>query len=279
MQTPYPNMDTLLLANKSPCGPLAALLTLFILLSGLSIQVHADSTIPAYSATYKAKYKGFKVKAKRELKHLNNGDIQVSQSMSHFLMKIKESSKASTSITERHIQLQPQHYSYSRKGVGKNKSTEIAFDSKKQSLRETANKKVFSRSGLPAGVQDKLSYQLQLRLDAMHYGDQFKTRHYPYIENGKSKQYSFRKIKDEKLKTGLGVIETAVFERVRPNGSNRSTKIWLAKDWGYLIARIEQKEGGSSKYALEIESATIGKKAIIAPESDQDEGDFGFGMD
>lgn len=275
METRYPSTDTLFNAAKSL---LSAVITTSILLCAFNAQARED--IPSYSATYKAKYKGFKVKAKRELKHLENGHIQVSQSLSHFLMKIKESSESSVQSSDGRVLLSPQQYSYSRKGVGKNKNNAIEFNHQSKTLKETAGKKHYNVSKLPSGIQDKLSYQLQLRLDAMRYGDQFNTRHYPYIENGKVKQYSFRKVKDETLKTGLGELKTAVFERVRPEGSSRSTKIWLAKDWGYLIARIEQKENGNSKYALELESATIGKQAVNAFDSDSssnsEEDAFGY---
>lgn len=277
MATNYPNKGILFRVNKNLHSAIIALgLTL---LAYSSQQAQAQQSIPAYTATYKAKYKGFNVKAKRELKHLKNGDIQVSQSLSHFLIKINEQSQVSPIAA---AQIKPKHYHYTRKGVGKNKSTVIDFDQNTNTLKETSNKKVFSRSELPPSAQDKLSYQLQLRLDAMHYGDKFDTRHYPYIENGRAKQYSFRKLKDETLKTALGNLETAVFERVRPKGSNRSTKIWLAKSWGYLIARIEQQENGDSKYALELERATIGKQSLNAFNStyeDEEEGDFGFGID
>ena len=71
------------------------------------------------------------------------------------------------------------------------------------------------------------------------------------------------KIGEEVLDTPLGKLNTVKLERIRSATSSRSTIIWLAPDWQFLVARIEQVDG-SLQMQLVLETADIGGAAVTA---------------
>lgn len=106
-------------------------------------------------------------------------------------------------------------------------------------------------------VQDKLSYQIQLQQDLLNGKKDFA---YQIADGGRLKEYKFVTVGEELLDTPLGKVNTIKVKRSREN-DERVTYAWLAKDWNYLLVRLQQEEKGEV-YTIYIHKATLNGKAI-----------------
>jgi hypothetical protein len=100
---------------------------------------------------------------------------------------------------------------------------------------------------VPTGTQDKLSYQLQLRLDLLA-GKTDMT--YAVADGGKLKEYRFKVTGEEQIDTPYGRYNAVRVMRDRGEDADRETLIWLAPELDYLIVRLEQTESDGKTYAL-----------------------------
>jgi hypothetical protein len=81
------------------------------------------------------------------------------------------------------------------------------------------------------------------------------------VTNGrKIKTYKFEIIGEEVLKTPLGEVKTVKVKRSREN-DDLVTYAWFAKDFQYLLVRMQQEEDGSD-YTIYINKASINGKVI-----------------
>jgi hypothetical protein len=142
--------------------------------------------------------------------------------------------------------IQPLSYRYHRKVLGKSRKASIDFDWAKQSAT-TVVKDTPWKMQVPAGTQDKLSYQLQLRLDLLA-GKTDMT--YAVADGGKLKEYRFKVTGEEQIDTPYGRYNAVRVMRDRGEDADRETLIWLAPELDYLIVRLEQTESDGKTYAL-----------------------------
>jgi hypothetical protein len=152
-------------------------------------------------------------------------------------------------------QVRPLEYRYKRRGLGRNRDTGLDFDWK----RGTVTNLQGDTWGLEKteGVQDKLSYQIQLQKDIM---EGRKELAYQIAQNDHLRSYRFEIVGKEVLDTPLGKVNTVKIMRSRKD-SDRSTYAWLAKDWHYLLARMQQEEDGESQ-SINISRARVNGKTI-----------------
>ena len=93
---------------------------------------------------------------------------------------------------------------------------------------------------IPLGTQDRASLELVLARDIA----QNKARlSYNVIERGKVKQYNFRKMGNEQIKTPAGTFNTIKVQVVREN-KKRETVFWLAKNLDFLPVKVRHVEKG-----------------------------------
>lgn len=91
---------------------------------------------------------------------------------------------------------------------------------------------------LPAGTLDRASLELALANDIKQKRPQLT---YDVMERGELKKYIFVRQGEEMLDTPSGRMTTTKVSVVR-SGNERSTTFWLAKELGYLPAKIVHKE-------------------------------------
>ena len=118
-----------------------------------------------YEASYHARIKGLSVKGTKTIKKMGDNRYQASWKAKALWLKIDEWSEFEMTGDD---VIRPIKYYYQEKGFGKNERIDLYFDWENQRLiseiikSKTVNKKQFS---LTKGVQNKLTYQIQMQLD------------------------------------------------------------------------------------------------------------------
>lgn len=231
------------------------------LLAG-SLSSHANTPL-TFSATYKANIKGFAVKATRELKALDNDRYELSFRATSWAAKIDEIS--TFSLKDQLIQ--PLEYHYTQSALGKTRERTLVFNREKQQIVSTEkdeNKTISNQENL---ALDKLNYQLQLQLDlSQQYSQQQNDQQqdqlsYQIADKGALKGYRFEIAGEEVLETALGALNTIKVHVIRDN-PKKTTHIWFAKDWEYLLVQLKQFEDNKQKLSININTATVNRTNV-----------------
>ncbi len=230
-----------------------------ILLGGIS-GANADPT--PYRALYKADYKGVPISATgiRELRRLEGNEYLLTSSAKSFIASIEEQTRFRFDDTNSVI---PIEYQYHRKGLGKNRSDTLTFDWASARASQGDQGEEWAMD-LEAGVQDKLSYQLEMREDlvrARDLGADWPEMHYQIADKGTLQEYTFKVVGEESVETPAGVFRTIKAMRVREN-SSRVTNFWLAPDYDFLLVRFEQIEENGRGFTLLLKEAEFGGKPL-----------------
>lgn len=152
--------------------------------------------------------------------------------------------------------VKPQHYIYKRRGLGKDRDAELTFDW--NAGKVTNNVEGHSwKMDIAENIQDKLSYQIQLQKDLIAGKDKLS---YHIADGGRVKKYRFEIVGEEVLDTPLGKVNTVKVMRSRDD-DDRVTYAWMAKDWDYMLVRLQQKEDGDS-HTISITKAQLNGKNI-----------------
>lgn len=228
-----------------------------LVLSIALLTMSAAQAVPApatFETSYNAKLYGFTITITSRLSPLANGNYEYFFNADSMVGKVTEQTEVSWNEKEQRII--PQRYIYQRKGMGKNRDDDLVFD---WAANKVTNIKNSHSQVLDATkhFQDSLSYQIQLSQDLIA-----GKKHFEYfITNGrKIKQYTFEIVGEETLTTPLGDVNTLKVKRTRDN-SELVTYAWFAKDFQYLLVRLQQEENGSA-YTIYISKASINGKAI-----------------
>jgi hypothetical protein len=224
----------------------------------LALPVTASDLTP-YTASYDANIKGISATIQRTLEKTTSTEDSPEQ----WLL----SNNASVLFTsfEEHSEffsdgktITAFQYRYSN-ALSKKRNKTILFD--------WANKQANTRKGkknaslvLPEQAFDQLNYQLQLRLDLL-INEKFCEKTYTIIDAGKTKEYIVRAVGEEWLETKAGKLLTLKLEQTR-EGKDRRTDIWLAKDWQYLIVKLQRFEDGKSDQLLTLDKAFLNGQKV-----------------
>ncbi|PSL16861.1 uncharacterized protein DUF3108 [Marinobacterium halophilum] len=225
-------------------------LTLATVITGCllsSLPAHADTAqLNAFKAVYTTAFDmgiSLNGEAVRQLQQSPDGNWRFSSEASAMMAGISEVTRfgyqPDTAVT-------PLSYRYHRKVLGKSRKASVDFDWSKQSVT-TVVKDTPWKMQVPVGTQDKLSYQLQMRLDLLA-GKTEMT--YSVADGGKLKEYRFKVTGEEQVDTPYGRYNTVRVMRDRGEEADRETLIWLAPELDYLIVRLEQTESDGKTYAL-----------------------------
>lgn len=223
----------------------------------------ADAPVP-FKAVYKARYIGFPIGATgvRELKKLDNGSWLLTSKAHNFLGTIDE---RTTFKLGKHNRIVPEEYQYHRTGIGPNRSTILKFDWHKMRVLEDGKHKPW-RMALRPGTQDNLSYQFSLRsdlTDAWRRGQQWPTLSYHIADDRQLKDYSFRVVGEETVKTPIGNFKTIKATRIHGN-PKRVTDFWLAPAYNFLLIKFRQTEPNGHGFELLLRKAEFDGKSIGA---------------
>lgn len=229
---------------------------LFILIGSLftSTIVAAVDAPKVFDNQYKAKLYGFNITVTNRLTKNADNQYDLLFKFDSMIGTITETSQMQWDPAKQTVK--PIHYLYKRRGLGKDRDADLSFDWNKKTVTNKVQKTNWQMD-ITQRVQDKLSYQIQLQQDLL--GGQ-KNFSYQIADGGHLKEYKFITLGEEVLDTPLGKVNTVKVKRSRDN-DERVTYAWLAKDWNYLLVRLQQEEKGS-KYTIYIHKASVDGKAI-----------------
>lgn len=230
-----------------------ALLVLFFTLS-FSFISHAAELPQSFSNEYTSTAMGFKVTVTHSLTPLDDGTYQMRFFARSWFASIDETSHLR--IDEEKQQVIPLHYKYQRRVLRRDRDAELTFDWDNHTVTNNVQNTTW-KMDITQRVQDKLSYQLQLQLDLLN---NKKDLVYQIADGGRLKEYGFETVGEEVLETPLGKVSTIKVKRSREN-DDRVTHAWLAKDWNYLLVRLQQEEDGDA-YTIYLGKAQINGKTI-----------------
>jgi len=215
---------------------------------------HAANPPKTFDNQYKAKLYGFNITVTNRLTKTADNQYDLLFKAESMIGNITEQSKMQWNPAQQTIS--PLHYSYARRGLSKDRTAELTFDWKNKSVTNNVQKTSWQMD-IAQKVQDKLSYQIQLQQDLLNGHKDFV---YQIADGGRLKEYKFTTVGEEVLETPLGKVNTIKVKRSREN-DERVTYAWLAKDWNYLLVRLQQEEKGEA-YTIYIHKATLDGKAI-----------------
>lgn len=220
----------------------------------LALGAHADVPAP-FAAEYEARYGGFKASAMRTLEHLEDGDIQMETTMALKLLgktisRVHEISSLTTDSDSG--ALRPLSYSFDQTGLGsRSRSVVFDWDNAAAVAQSGRDENVIALDGI---AMDNLSAYLALR-EQLRAGNTEVS--FQGIYKGQLEEFHYHVIGEELLETDAGSFRTVKLERVRDAASHRTTEIWLALDWDYLLIKLEQKEPGSNTISLELTEGAV----------------------
>ena len=231
---------------------------LFLFLAALSLPVSLMAAeLQPFSASYTADWKQLPISgtAQRSLHLQDDGSWKLDFSASMLIAGLNETSWLKIHNGE----VQPQKYRYARNGMGTSKKIKQDFDW--NTLVVTGSDRGTPiKLTLLQGVQDKSSYQLALQRDI---ADGKTSMSYQVIDGDELDTYDFRVLGEERVETRVGSVDAIKVERVRdPTQSKRKTILWFAKDWDYLLVRLQQVEKDGKEYQIILESGSVNNKDV-----------------
>ncbi|WP_432695615.1 DUF3108 domain-containing protein [Marinobacterium sp. YM272] len=219
-------------------------LSTLLLITALT-QSASASTLTPFRASYTANLDAgveLNANAYRELRQLDDGSWIFDSNADAVVAKQHEASH----FSYRNDTIRPSRYRYERKLLGRERLVELEFDWSANHVTTTVENKPWHMK-VPDGAQDKLSYQLQLRLD-LAAGK--KEMVYQVADGGPLSEYHFRVLGEETVSTPAGDFNALKVERVRGDKAKRTTHLWFAPELEYLIVKLYQIESDGKEYGL-----------------------------
>ena len=162
--------------------------------------------------------------------------------------------------------IRPLSYTYMQKALGRRRSNSIAFDWQQLRSQSSIKGEIRTRE-IQVGIQDRLSYQLQLRYDLYNQYQRYQadtSRELPYriLDRDRIRNWTFRVSGEEAVHTPLGKLATV--KVMRSNKESGTTLLWMAMDWQFLLVRLLQEDEGDS-FELHLQEARLGDRQVEGP--------------
>jgi hypothetical protein len=235
-------------------------LLLLLILSSLTQLAFADTEqpYPEFTADYNATWTGgwfpINVDAQRSLRYQEDGSAVLTFAADSVIAGLEETSTFRFSDTV----IQPLQYRYLRTGLFKEPDRNQLFNWQKKYIIDVDDQTVFEGHWHDQ-VQDNLSYHLQASIDLKQGKIQFT---YPVFDRKKIKEFKFQMLGVETLNTQVGKIRTVKVEQIEKNKSKNKTYIWFAKDYDFLLVRLQQKQKDGQMYQIDLTAAYINGKTL-----------------
>lgn len=238
---------------------------LFIfLICSTSLRAQAEDAQPDFfTVTYNISMKGFKVASmKRSLfadqkdnHYIFRSEVKTT-GIANFLRKAQITEQ--TLWTKEGDTIRPIQYTYQRiDSKKKDRNASIDFNWDTDQIVSRVNDEVWYMA-TQHGDLDKLIYQL-----AAMYSLQNGTSasQFTVIDGSKKKQYQFKRLEDEVIKTPVGDFNTIKFERQK---SSKITIFWCAPELNYIPVKVSHTEKGHTSHAI-ITSLEFGNIILGSP--------------
>ncbi len=230
---------------------------LLLALSLLAIPAVQAAELKPFQASYTADWKQLPMSGSAERSLTKDADNVWTLSFKASMM-IASLTESST-FTFKNDSLIPKTYTFERGGLGKTKKINLDFDWAANMVTGLENKTPV-KVPLLSGMLDKSTYQLALQRDV---AAGKKSMSYQVVEGEDVDTYDFRVLGSDKVQTKAGTIDAIKVERVRdPTQNKRTTIMWFAKDWDYLLVALQQVETDGKEYNIMLQDGTVDGKAV-----------------
>lgn len=223
----------------------------------LALPFAQAADLQPFSASYTADWKQLPMSgtAERSLEKTSDGKWKLSFKASMMIASLSEES----TLTPDKDTLLPVSYHFERGGLGKAKKSDLDFDWNTKVITGTDRGDAV-KVALNRGMLDKSTYQLALQQDV---AAGKKSMSYQVVDGNEVDTYDFRVLGTEKVDTKAGKIDAIKVERVRdPTQNKRITVMWFAKDWDYLLVRLQQVETDGKEYNIMLLDGTVNGKTV-----------------
>jgi len=131
--------------------------------------------------------------------------------------------------------IRPNNYLYNQSRHRKSKVDKIHFSG--NTAKGNYKGQPYTQK-INAATLDKASLELALARDLALNKPRLS---YSVVESGKTKQYNFQKMGNERIQTPAGTFNT-IKVKVQRKGNKRETIFWLAKETDYMPVKIRHRE-------------------------------------
>lgn len=205
-----------------------------------------------YSAVYETSYKLLSARGERSVEARGDGTWQIRSSARVLNFDMRESATFSL----RKNRLVPLTYQVENP-FSEGRNQQLTFDWSKNTVSDAVSG---LQHPLAANTFDKLSYQLQLQLNACadpaYRGEDFRL-----VDRKRIKSYRAEVVGRETLQTALGPLNTVHLKLFRPGRESDGDEVWLATDWQCLLVQLQQNDDGDS-HTLKLVSAKVAGKDV-----------------
>ena len=213
-----------------------------------------------YEATYQARSHGMRTDAYRYLRTEDHEVFEVSHGLSVSMLGANLISVEETSqFRWQDRGAIPLWYTYDQGGV-RRRHEHITFDWSTDTAHVETGRGEYQTAIFP-GALDNLSFSAQMSAE-LHSRrsrgeepmavDQVLT--FQIVDGDEIDEHIYRIASYETIDTLMGELNTVKLERVRDPESRRSTEIWLAPAYEFVLARLVQTESGGSRTELVLKS-------------------------
>jgi len=227
----------------------------FVLASCLAFAARAESSddlnVKPFTGTYSVEFRGIRAGDIDFILRQANGRY-VYESVAHprgiaKLVVNNKTREASEFVVENGA-INPLKYELDDGTSDTDEDTRLTFDWSAKKARGTHEDQAIELP-LTDGVQDRMSVQVVV-MQLLLAGKQ--PDKITFIDRDALKEYTYVRVREEKLKTNLGELETIVYSSSRP-GSTRVSRLWYAPSLGFAPVRGEQERKGKIVTVFEIQ--------------------------
>ncbi|MBL4585267.1 MAG: DUF3108 domain-containing protein [Pseudomonadales bacterium] len=207
-----------------------------------------------YQAEYDAKMYGSHVTVRQNLSQLADGNYEVLVAAKAFYGSYRQRSVFALESG----MPKPMHFHVEQKmiGMSRSKKYDTTF---KPGMAHFKKRKSSADIKVPDDVQDILSVQLLLR---RWLSEGEKDVEFPVLSKAKLKQYRFKVVEEAVLQIPAGRFNAVKVARI--GASKTYGNFWFAKDWDYMLLKVESLKGKGKIESMEFRSGVIGGQKIKA---------------
>lgn len=190
--------------------------------------------INEYEAHYKVKLRGINVgKGITQLRRLANGDYRLASKTQPSIPFFPYHYIESADFSFEKGQVIPFNYMYDHREGSRTRKGRVLFDWSDKKIKADGNKVTYEHD-ITKGIQSKLSQAVMLQQD-LALGKKQIT--YCVAEDDEIKEYIYKVIGKEHIKTVLGMTDTLKIEYDEPH-KNRSTVSWHAINYNFIPVKV-----------------------------------------
>jgi len=212
------------------------------------VTTHTQAQLQPFSATYSASLDlliDIPVEAVRKLERIDETSWRFTSIARAAIARQEERSDLSYSSDA----WVPSYYQYQRSVFGRVREISVNFQPERNRIMTVARNEPWSQA-YEEGVQDKLSYQLQLREDLLAGKSMLS---YRIADGGRIKTYRFTRAGNERLTTPAGTFDCIRLQLER-TADQQQTLIWMAPELEYLTVRLLRIDESGREHFLNLKS-------------------------